>query len=92
MIRATGQQILDALEHGARMNPEECGGFLQVSGLTYEIHNYLESPVITDSMEIFQEIDGTKERRVQNVMIGGREAAIHCRSRETVSRCSREQR
>ncbi len=71
VIRATGQQILDALEHGARMNPEECGGFLQVSGLTYEIHNYLESPVITDSMEIFQEIDGTKERRVQNVMIGG---------------------
>lgn len=71
VIRATGQQILDALEHGARMNPEECGGFLQVSGLTYEIHNYLKSPVITDSMEIFQEIDGTKERRVQNVMIGG---------------------
>lgn len=71
VIRATGQQILDALEHGARMNPEECGGFLQVSGLTYEIHNYLESPVITDSMEIFQEIDGTKERRVQNVIIGG---------------------
>lgn len=71
VIRATGQQILDALEHGARMNPEESGGFLQVSGLTYEIHNYLESPVITDSMEIFQGIDETKDRRVQNVMIGG---------------------
>ena len=53
------------------MNPEESGGFLQVSGLTYEIHNYLESPVITDSMEIFQGIDETKDRRVQNVMIGG---------------------
>lgn len=71
VIRATGQQILDALEHGARMNPEESGGFLQVSGLTYEIHNYLESPVLTDSMEMFQGIDETKERRVQNVMIGG---------------------
>ncbi len=72
VIRATGQQILDALEHGARMNPEENGGFLQVSGLTYEIHNYLESPVITDSMEMFQSIDETKERRVRNVMIGGK--------------------
>ena len=71
VIRATGQQILDALEHGARMNPEESGGFLQVSGLTYEIHNYLESPVTTDSMGLFQGIDETKERRVQNVMIGG---------------------
>ena len=71
VIQATGQQILDALEHGARMNPEESGGFLQVSGMTYEIHNYLESPVITDSMEMFQGIDETKERRVQNVMIGG---------------------
>jgi 2',3'-cyclic-nucleotide 2'-phosphodiesterase (5'-nucleotidase family) len=72
VIRATGQQILDALEHGARLNPEENGGFLQVSGLTYEIHNYLESPVITDSMEMFQSVDAAKERRVQNVMIGGK--------------------
>ena len=71
-IRATGQQILDALEHGARLNPEENGGFLQVSGLTYEIHNYIESPVVTDSMEMFQSVDSTKERRVQNVMIGGK--------------------
>ncbi len=71
VIWATGQQILDALEHGARMNPEESGGFLQVSGLTYEIHNYLESPVTTDSMGLFQGIDETKERRVQNVMISG---------------------
>lgn len=72
VIRATGQQILDALEHGARLNPEENGGFLQVSGLTYEIHNYIESPVVTDSMEMFQSVDSTKERRVQNVMIGGK--------------------
>ncbi len=71
VIRATGQQILDALEHGARMNPEECGGFLQVSGLTYEIHTYLESPVVTDDKEMFLQIDETKERRVQNVKING---------------------
>ena len=35
----TGQQILDALEWGARSagTGEECGGFLQVSGITYVI-------------------------------------------------------
>lgn len=71
VIYATGQQILDALEHGARMNPEESGGFLQVSGLTYEIHNYIESPVTVDEMGMFTGVDSTKERRVQNVMIGG---------------------
>ena len=35
----TGQQLLDALEWGARTagTGEECGGFLQVSGITYKI-------------------------------------------------------
>ena len=35
----TGQQLLDALEWGARSagTGEECGGFLQVSGITYMI-------------------------------------------------------
>ena len=34
VVEATGQQILDALEWGARNVPGENGGFLQVSGLT----------------------------------------------------------
>lgn len=35
----TGQQLLDALEWGARSagTGEECGGFLQVAGITYKI-------------------------------------------------------
>ena len=35
----TGQQLLDALEWGARFtgSEEECGGFLQVSGIRYQI-------------------------------------------------------
>lgn len=34
----TGQQLLDALEWGARdAGTDECGGFLQVSGVTYQI-------------------------------------------------------
>ena len=37
LVEATGQQILDALEMGARKYPQTSGGFLQVSGLTYTI-------------------------------------------------------
>ena len=69
VIEVTGQQILDALEWGARNVPGENGGFLQVSGLTYEIHSYIDNPCITDENTMFAGIEG--ERRVQNVMVGG---------------------
>ena len=68
VIEATGQQILDALEWGAHMVPEENGGFLQVSGLTYEIHTDIESGCIQDENGMFQGIDG--DYRVKNVMVG----------------------
>ena len=68
-IEATGQQILDALEWGARKVPEENGAFLQVSGLTYEIHTYIESSCTMDENGIFTGVAG--EYRVRNVMIGG---------------------
>lgn len=68
MIEVSGQQILDALEWGARSVPDECGGFLQVSGLSYEINTRLESPCIADDNSMFVGIKG--ERRVQNVMVG----------------------
>ena len=71
VIEATGQQILDALEHGARLYPETCGGFLQVSGLTCEIQSWRESPVVLDDKGSFKEIDTTKERRVTNVKVNG---------------------
>ncbi len=47
----TGQQLLDALEWGARSagSGEECGGFLQVAGITYKIDStYPESTVKDD--------------------------------------------
>lgn len=69
MAEVTGQQILDALEWGSRAVPEEAGGFLQVSGLTYEIHTYIESSVVADENGMFAGVEG--ERRVKNVMIGG---------------------
>lgn len=69
MVEATGQEILDALEMGARVTPEENGGFLQVSGLSYEIHTYVPSSVKLDENNMFVSVDG--EYRVKNVMVGG---------------------
>lgn len=69
-VEATGQEILDALEMGARNTPSESGGFMHVSGLTYEIHTYIDSSVILDDKSNFLRVDG--EYRVRNVMIGGK--------------------
>ena len=71
VIEVTGQQLIDVLEHGARKCPESAGSFFQVSGVTFELHTYLETPVVTDQLDNFIEIDEAKERRVQNVLIGG---------------------
>ena len=69
VVEATGQQILDALEMSSRDVPNECGGFLQVSGLTYEINVGVESSVVVDDKGSFVEVAG--ERRVQNVLVNG---------------------
>ena len=69
MLEVSGQQLLDALEWGARTVPEENGAFLHVSGLTYEIHTYIESTCLKDDDGMFTGVAG--ERRVKNVMIGG---------------------
>ncbi len=68
-VEATGQTIVDALEMGARLYPEPNGGFLQTSGLTYEIRSDIPSPVKLDEKNVFAGIEGT--RRVQNVRVGG---------------------
>lgn len=69
VIEVTGQQVLDALEWGAHALPGENGGFLQVSGLSYEIRTDIESPCVSNDVGQFQGIDGA--RRVQNVLVGG---------------------
>ena len=69
VIEVTGQQILDALEWGARAVPDENGGFLQVSGLSYEIHVDVVSTCRSDENSAFVGVDGA--RRVQNVLVGG---------------------
>ncbi len=69
VIEVTGQQILDALEWGCHAFPGENGGFLQVAGLTYEIHTYIDSSCTQDENTMFTGVAG--EYRVKNVMIGG---------------------
>lgn len=70
IIEVTGQQLIDVLEHGARNCPESLGGFFQVSGVTFEIHTYNESPVSCDKLGNFIDINDTMPRRVQNVYVG----------------------
>lgn len=71
MVEATGQQILDALEMAARTTPDENGGFLQVSGLTYTIDTSIPSTVKVDDNKMFVSVTGA--RRVQDVKVGGQD-------------------
>ena len=68
VVEVTGQTVLDALEMGAHLYPEECGGFLQVSGLTYKIDTTIPSSVNVNSDGEFVSVDG--EYRVKDVMVG----------------------
>lgn len=78
LVKATGQQILDALEFGARFTERiykldgnavgESGAFLQVSGLKYTIDTSVESSVILDENDMFAGFENDN-RRVGNVMI-----------------------
>ena len=69
MIEAKGQQIKDALEMGARNLPQENGGFLQVSGLTYAVNTSVPSSVVTDDKGNFLRVNGAY--RVSDIMVGG---------------------
>ena len=69
VVETTGQGILDALEMGARVTPEENGGFLQVSGLTYTIDTSIPSSVVLNDEKEFVKVEG--ERRVKDVLVNG---------------------
>ena len=64
----SGQQVLDALEFGVAAWPTDFGGFLHVSGLTYEFDPSIESPVVYDINRAFVRIDAG-ERRIRNVRV-----------------------
>lgn len=68
VCEATGQEILDALEFSVRAWPKEFGGWLCPSGISYEVHTYIDSSVETDEAGLFVGVGG--EYRVKNVYIG----------------------
>ena len=67
LVEMTGQALLDALEMGCRHWPTIGGGFLYVSGLTYEIDPTVNSPVVTDKNGFLFRVEG--KRRVCNVQV-----------------------
>ena len=65
----TGQQLLDALEWGARGTPvEQIGGFLHAAGITYEIDTSITSTVQMDENGVWTGAP-TGEYRVKNVKV-----------------------
>ena len=69
-VEVTGQTILDALELSAMNLPDENGGFLQVSGMSYTIDATIPSTVELDAHGSFVAVRG--DRRIKDVMIGGK--------------------
>jgi len=69
IIRVKGQQLLDALEFSAKNYPEESGGFLQVSGVSYSIDPSVASTVTMTDKQEFVSVAGA--RRVYDVTVNG---------------------
>ena len=69
-VEVKGQTILDALELSAMNLPDENGGFLQVSGMSYTIDATIPSTVELDAHGSFVAVRG--DRRIKDVMIGGK--------------------
>lgn len=65
----TGQQLMDALEFSVSSLPELFGGFLQVSGMKFDVNPNIPSPVVMDfENDLFSHV-GDGERRVSNLQI-----------------------
>ena len=74
----TGQQLLDALEWGARFagTEKENGGFLQVAGLTYQIDAYYPESTVADDKGVW--VSGpTGGYRVTNVKVYNKETGAY---------------
>lgn len=67
-IKVPGSVILDALEMSVAITPESFGGFLQVSGLTFEADLRIKSPVKFSADNMFDGIIDAP-RRVRNVKV-----------------------
>ena len=74
----TGQQLLDALEWGARTagTGEECGGFLQVAGITYKIDGEWPTSVQMDDKGVWVGAP-TGGYRVHDVQVYNKETGAY---------------
>ncbi|EJW92049.1 5'-nucleotidase, partial [gut metagenome] len=74
----TGQQLLDALEWGARSagTGEECGGFLQVAGITYKIDGEWPTSVQMDEKGVWVGAP-TGGYRVHDVQVYNKETGAY---------------
>lgn len=68
--KVTGQELLDALEYSVSYVPDDFGGFLQVSGITFDVDLDKDAKVKLDESGMFVGFD-SDERRVSNVKING---------------------
>ena len=70
VIRVKGQTIADVLEFGASFAPEQHGGFMQVSGICFDVDLDKDPQVRLDKNGLFEAF-GSDERRVSNIRVGG---------------------
>ena len=68
MAEVSGQKIKDALEMGVKNYPEESGGFIHVSGLTYTVDSSVPSSVVLDEKRNFVSVGD--EYRVRDIYVG----------------------
>lgn len=59
-LQCTGQQLLDALEVGLMLAPEENGDFFQVSGMRYTYTTAVKSSVKLDHNQLFVGVGDTR--------------------------------
>lgn len=84
LIKTKGKNIKNALEMGVTVlekwdaewnTPAENGGFLQVSGMKFEIDCSVKSSVKTDDHGMFLSVDG--DYRVKNVMVYNKSTKVY---------------
>ena len=71
----TGQVLLDMLEMGMMMYPEEHGAFPHMSGVTFSVNKSVPTSVKVDENGFFVSVDG--DYRVYNVKVLNRESGAY---------------
>ncbi len=66
----SGQELADALEYSVSAMPDDFGGFLQVSGMEFDVDPHVKSPVKIDENGMFAGF-ASDERRVSNITVNG---------------------